>query len=186
MKPHIRVLGIDDGPFTFKQERCVFAGVMLRLPSYVEGVAFGSVIVDGRDSAEKISEMVEQNRWINLLHAILIDGVALAGFNIVGIDALYEKTGVPVITVTADRPDMDSIKAALRSHFKEWQEGYEMLASREIHEITAGDGVVYISFSGTDLKAAKEVVRGSIIRGHTPESLRLAHMMAGAFAQSSK
>ena len=180
MKPHIRVLGIDDGPFTFQQKRCVFAGVMLRLPSYVEGAAFGSVAVDGTDSSEKIAEMMERNRWTNLLHAVLIDGAALAGFNIVNIDALYEATGVPVITVTADRPDMESIKAALRSHFEEWQERYAILASREMHEITAGDGTLYISFSGTDLKGAKEVVRGSIVRGHTPEPLRLAHMMARA------
>lgn len=183
MKPHIRVLGIDDGPFTFQRKICAFAGVLLRLPSYVEGVAFGSVGVDGTDSTEKIADMLGQNRWANLLHAILIDGAALAGFNLVDIDRLYENTGVSVITVTADRPNMEAIKAALLSHFEEWQERYDMLASREIHKITAGDGTLYISFSGTDLKGAKEVVRASILRGHTPEPLRLAHMMVRAFSR---
>ncbi len=184
MKPHIRVLGVDDGPFTFAQKRCPFAGVMLRLPSYVEGAAFGSVVVDGTDSAERIAKMVRSSGWIPLLHAILIDGAALAGFNLVDIERLNSTTGIPVITVTSDRPNPESIKAALRTHFEEWEERYEMLASREIHEITAGDGVLYISFAGTDLKGAKEVIRASIIKGHTPEPLRLAHMMARAFARS--
>jgi len=186
MKPHIRVLGIDDGPFTFARKRCTFAGVMVRLPAYVEKVAVSNVGVDGADSTDKIMEMVEQNRWGKLLHAILLDGAALAGFNIVDIDGLYEITGVPVITVTSERPDNESIGAALRHHFEDWQERYHMLASREVHGISAGDGRLYVSFVGTDLKGAKEVVRGSIIRGHTPEPLRLAHMIARAVERSNR
>lgn len=180
MKPHIRVLGIDDGPFTFDRERSAFAGVLVRLPAYVEKVVVSSVAVDGMDSTDKIMEMLEQNSWSGLLHAILLDGAALAGFNIVDIGRLYEMTGVPVITVTAERPDNESIEAALRHHFEDWQGRYRMLAHREIHAITAGDGTLYISFAGTDLKGAKEVVRGSIMRGHTPEPIRLAHMIARA------
>ncbi len=186
MKPHTRVLGIDDGPFTFQQKGCVFAGVMLRLPSYIESAAFGKVTVDGTDSTEKIAEIIDLNGWKPLLHAIFIDGAALAGFNIVDIGRLNELTKIPVITVTADRPNIEAIKSAIQSHFTEWEERYGMLARREMHEITTGDGHLYISFSGTDLKGAKEVVRASILRGHTPEPLRLAHMIARAFARSNK
>ncbi len=180
MKPHIRVLGIDDGPFTFDEERALFSGVLMRLPNYIEGASLSSVGVDGEDSAEKITEMVEGERWNGMLHAILIDGAALAGFNIVDIDALSDRTGVPAITVTSERPDMESIKQALKAHFKEWQGRYEMLERREIHEIGVPEGIVYISFSGTDLKGAKEIVRKSIIRGLTPEPIRVAHIIARA------
>ncbi len=180
MKPHIRVLGIDDGPFTFDEERALFSGVLMRLPNYIEAVSLGSIAVDGGDSAEKIAEMVEGERWNGMLHAILIDGAALAGFNIVDIDALSDRTGVPAITVTSEKPDMESIKQALKAHFKEWQSRYEMLERRETHEISVSEGIVYISFSGTDLKGAKEIVRKSIVRGLTPEAVRVAHIIARA------
>ena len=186
MKPHIRVLGIDDSPFTFDEERALFAGVLMRLPNYIEGVSLSSVGVDGEDSAEKIAEMVKGERWNEMLHAILIDGAALAGFNIVDIDALSESTGVPAITVTSEKPDMESIKQALKGHFREWQGRYEMLERRKIHEISVSEGIVYISFSGTDLKEAKEIVRKSVVRGLTPEAVRLAHIIARAVRKSEE
>ncbi len=180
MKSHLRVLGIDDGPFTFDEDRALFTGVLMRLPNYIEAVSIDSVAVDGDDSAKRIAEMVEGERWNGMLHAILIDGAALAGFNIVDIDALSDRTGIPAITVTSEKPDMESIEQALKGHFKEWQGRYAMLERREIHEISTDEGIVYISFSGTDLRGAKEIVRKSIVRGLTPEPIRVAHIIARA------
>ena len=183
MKPHLRVLGIDDGPFTFDERRALFTGVMVRLPSYVESIAIGSVEVDGNDATERIAEMLISHGW-NGIHAILIDGAALGGFNIVDIEELNDRTGVPVITVTHERPDMDSIKEALKSHFRKWEKRYDMLESREMYEISVEEGIVYISFYGIDLKGAKEVVRKSIVRGLTPEAIRLAHMVGRAVREA--
>lgn len=180
MKPHIRILGIDDGPFSFKERRALFAGVLMRLPAYMEGISMSYVDVDGEDSTDKIAEMVEREGWEGMLHAILIDGAALAGFNIVDIDALNKKTGVPAITVTSEKPDIESIRKALKGHFTEWQPRYRMLEFRELHEIDVEEGRVYISYSGTDLRGAKEIVRKSIIRGLTPEPIRAAHMIVRA------
>ena len=183
VKPHLRVLGIDDGPFTFEEGRALFTGVMVRLPSYVEAIAIGSVEIDGTDATEQIAEMLTSYGWKGI-HAILIDGAALGGFNIVDIVELSERTGIPVITVTHERPDMDSIKEALKSHFDMWEERYHVLESREIHEISVEEGRVYISFHGTDLKGAKEIVRKSIVRGLTPEAIRLAHMVGRAVREA--
>ena len=183
MKPHLRVLGIDDGPFTFKERRALFTGVMVRLSSYVEAIAIGSVEIDGTDATEQIAEMLTFYGWKGI-HAILIDGAALGGFNIVDIAGLHDRTGIPVITVTHEKPDMYSIKEALKSHFDEWEERYSMLESREIHEISVKEGRVYISFHGTDLKGAKEIVRKSIVRGLTPEAIRLAHMIGRAVREA--
>ena len=184
MKPHLRVLGIDDGPFTFEERRALFTGVMVRLPSYVEGMAIGSVEIDGKDATDRIAEMVTGHGWKGMLHAILMDGAALGGFNIVDLAGLYERTGIPAITVTSERPDLDAIKEALKSHFDGWEERYDMLRSREMHEISVPEGRVYISFHGTDLKGAKEIVRKSIIRGLTPEPIRLAHMVGRAIKEA--
>lgn len=183
MKTHLRVLGIDDGPFTFKEKEAIFSGVLMRLPGYVESISTGYIEVDGDDSTENIREMIERNRWQEMLHAVLIDGAALGGFNIVDIDALNRQTGIPVITVTSERPDMESIKNALKSHFSSWESKYGMLATREMHEIEVPEGRVFISFAGTELETAREIVRRSIIKGLKPEVLRLAHMISRAIVE---
>ena len=38
MKKQVRVLGIDDSPFTFESKRALLVGVVARLPMYIEGI----------------------------------------------------------------------------------------------------------------------------------------------------
>ncbi len=78
---------------------------------------------------------------------------------------------------------MESIKEALKGHFFRWEGRYAMLERRGLHEIRVEEGTVYISFEGTDLKNAIEIVRKSIIRGLRPEPVRMAHMVARACAE---
>ncbi len=184
MKAHIRVIGIDDGPFTFSEDMVIFTAVLMRLPAYVEGIAIGKVRIDGSDSTERIAEIIGRKRWGSLAHAVLIDGAALGGFNIVDIERLSEIAGLPAITVTSDRPDMERIKEALKHHFNRWEERYRMLSEREIHEVVMEDGMVYISFSGIDLKGAKEIIRKSVVRGLVPEAIRMAHIVSRAVKEA--
>jgi len=178
VKEHIRIVGIDDGPFDFGEERCIFAGVLMRMPDTVEAIALSDAEVDGDDAPERISEMVGERGWDRLAHVIMADGASLAGFNLIDTDEIYGRTGVPAMTVTHEKPDMESIKEAMKGHFSDWEEMYEVLASRELHEVDVPEGRVYISFSGVDGKEAKALVRRSILHGLTPEPVRLAHMIA--------
>jgi endonuclease V-like protein UPF0215 family len=180
VKPHIRIIGIDDGPFDFGEEKCLFAGVLMRMPDTVEGMALSSIAVDGDDSAFNISRMMEREGWDRLAHVIMTDGASMGGFNLIDTDEIYQRTGVPAMTVTHERPDMESIKDAMKGHFDDWKERFEWLESREIHEVSVDEGLVFISFSGMGLEDAKAFVRKSIVRGLTPEPIRLAHMIARA------
>ena len=47
MKKQVRVLGIDDSPFTFRSERVLVVGVVTRLPNYIEGIMRAEAAVDG-------------------------------------------------------------------------------------------------------------------------------------------
>ena len=180
MKEHIRIAGFDDGPFSFGDKRCVFSGVLMRMPGTVEAISISSVEVDGGDSALRISEMVEKEGWGRLAHAIMVDGASMGGFNLIDTDEIVERTGVPAITVTHERPDMDSIRDAMKMHFQDWEERYEWLSSRELHEVSVNEGNVFISFSGLKLSDAKAIVRKAIVHGLTPEPVRVAHMVARA------
>ncbi len=180
MKEHIRIAGFDDGPFSFGDERCIFAGVLMRMPGTVEGISLSSVEVDGTDSSLRISEMLEREGWNRLAHAAMVDGASMGGFNLVDTDEIVERTGVPAMTVTHERPDMNSIRDAMKGHFQDWEERFDWLKSRELHEVEVHEGKIFISFSGMGLPDAKALVRKAIVHGLTPEPVRLAHMIARA------
>ena len=63
MKEQVRVLGIDDAPFSFDDGRVPIVGVVVRLPGYVEGVMTSEVAVDGDDADRAIIDMVLRSAW---------------------------------------------------------------------------------------------------------------------------
>ncbi len=50
MKKQVRVLGIDDSPFSFRDSTALLVGVVARLPMYIEGIMRTECAVDGNDS----------------------------------------------------------------------------------------------------------------------------------------
>lgn len=178
MKSQVRVLAIDDSPFTFDQATTDVYGVVVRIPGYIEHVLSTSVEVDGGDATGKVLELVDGTGIVEQLKCVLVDGAALGGFNVVDIEEVNRKTNVPVITVTRDRPDMESIEAALKKHFEDWEERLEALASQELREVDTGHNPIFISVVGMDVQEAIEVIKSSIVRGAIPEPLRIAHEIA--------
>src|SRR5256885_2296237 len=134
MKAKSRFLGIDDAPFRFSDETVPVVGVVVQAPSYIEGVLTTLAEVDGHDATERIAGMVRRSRYLAGLAAILIDGTAVGGFNVIDIDAVHKAVDRPVITVTRKRPNLGSIETALRRRFDDWKERF---ASIRRHEIEA-------------------------------------------------
>ena len=183
MKDQIRVLGIDDGPFEFGQARTHIVGVAARLPCYIEGVMVSDVAVDGLDSTDVIIRMLGPSRYLEQLKLIMLDGAALGGFNIVDIRRLNNELGVPVATVTRDRPDRAEIERALRKHFDDWQVRLDMLAQAEIEEYDTGHRPIYVGRVGIDREELAEILGASTVRGALPEALRVAHLIAAAMVK---
>src|SRR5207244_2885568 len=88
MKAKSRFLGIDDAPFRFSDETVPVVGVVVQAPSYIEGILTTLAEVDGHDATERIASMVRRSRYRAGLAAILIDGTAVGGFNVIAIDAV--------------------------------------------------------------------------------------------------
>ena len=80
-KPHIRVIGIDDGPFHKGRGRAYVVAVMVRLPSVLEAVGVSTVAVDGTDSTDAVVELVSRPPMDRQAQAVMIDGAALGGGN---------------------------------------------------------------------------------------------------------
>lgn len=183
MKQQIRILGIDDSPFKFKDKNALVVGAVVRAPSYLEGLMRTRVSVDGTDATERLVEMVSGSRYRDQVKVIMLDGIALAGFNIVDLGELHESLGVPVMTVTRDRPDYEKMKSALAKYFSDWNRRYELITRLDLVEIATEHKPVYASGVGIDRAEMGRVVRLSTVRGAIPEPIRIAHLVSAAMVR---
>jgi endonuclease V-like protein UPF0215 family len=183
MKSQIRVLGIDDGPFSFDQERTPVVGVAMRLPGYVEGVMISDVEVDGLDSTSQLIEMLANSRYLDQLKLIMLDGAALGGFNVVDIHRINQELDIPVATITREKPDYDEIENALRKHFDDWENRLHMMKSIGTEDFDTGYTPIYVGRAGIERDELAEILEASIVQGALPEALRIAHLVATAISR---
>ncbi|MBI2663856.1 DUF99 family protein [Candidatus Woesearchaeota archaeon] len=175
MKKEIRLLGIDDAPFDkFKDKKTLIVGVFFRGGGSVDGILSETVDIDGSDASEKIIEMVNRSKFRTQLRAIMLKGIAFAGFNLIDIEKVSKKTGIPVIVVMRRLPDKERIGRILAKLRKE----SSIKLMEKAGQISKA-GAIYIQFSGTTPEQAKEIIRISSSRGNIPEPIRVAHLIAG-------
>lgn len=180
MKGQVRILGIDDSPFKFRDKKAVVVGAIVRVPNYLEGVTRTEVTVDGADSTQMLIEMISRSRYRDQVKVIMLDGIALAGFNVIDLEELHKSLGMPVLTVTRDRPDMEKMKAALKKHFDDWRERYALITKLELREIPTEHNPLFGCGLGLEWREFVSLVNLSTVRGVVPEPLRMAHLISTA------
>ena len=180
MKANARVLGIDDAPFSFRDAETEVVGVVVRAPSYVEGVMMSRVAVDGRDATSRLAAMIGRSRFRDNLALVLLDGAALGGFNVVDIAALHEETGIPAATVTRDEPDPGAIEKALRARFPDAEERLAVLRRQGLTKVATAHKPLYVSCAGMGPREVAEAIGKCTVRGALPEPIRIAHIVATA------
>ena len=183
MKAKSRFLGIDDAPFRFSDETVPVVGVVVQAPSYIEGVLTTLAEVDGHDATERIAGMVRRSRYLAGLAAILIDGTAVGGFNVIDIDALHEAVDRPVVTVTRKKPNLDSIATALRRRFDDWEERLEIVRRHEMESIRTDHGTLWVTYVGAKQDYVRDALSLTTVRGVLPEPLRVAHLIAAGIVR---
>ena len=187
IKPEIRVLGIDDGAFTpHSREQVDVVGVVFRGGRWLDGFMHTRVQVDGMDATEKLAQMILESPHYKQLRVIMLNGVTLAGFNVVDIVALHEKIKLPVIAVTRDKPSFEDIRKALQ-HLPQTEDRWEAIekAGRVIEVHTReGEEPVHMHAVGISVEMAKRILRSTSTRSNIPEPLRVAHIVASGLGQS--
>lgn len=176
LKKEIRVLGIDDAPFDkFKDKgkETMLVGTFFRGGSFIDGIVSTKVKIDGNDATNKIIALVKKTKFYPQLRAIMLDGIAVGGFNVVDIVALHKKTGVPVVVVIRKYPDFEKIERALVKLNK----GSKIKLLRKAGQIHKA-GNIFIQFSGITLEEAREVIKITCTRSFIPEPVRVAHIIA--------
>ncbi len=180
MKSGIRVLAIDDSSFSFSDDQVTLVGVLVRSPNYMEAVIVDHCTVDGDDATDAVVRMVEGTRYREQVRMVLIDGAALGGFNIVDIDQVVERTGVPCVTVTRALPDMASVEVALLNRFSDARRRLSLITSHEITPVDTGHNPLQVSVAGMAVEDAARMIRAMVVCGALPEPLRMAHLIATA------
>jgi endonuclease V-like protein UPF0215 family len=183
VKAKSRFLGIDDAPFRFSDGTVPVVGVVVQAPSYIEGVLTTLVEVDGRDATDRIAEMISSSRYREGLAMVLLDGVAVGGFNVVDVDRLHAAIRRPVVTVTREKPDLAAIERALRRRFDDWEDRLARMRRHDAVPVRFHASTLWVSFVGAELRAVEEAIALTTVRGNLPEPLRIAHLMAAGIAR---
>ncbi|MEM2907774.1 MAG: DUF99 family protein [Candidatus Hadarchaeales archaeon] len=176
IKPEIRVVGIDDGPFEpHARGTVLLVGAVFRGGYWLEGVLHAHVQKDGFDATQRIIEMINKSRHKGQLRVVMMEGVTVAGFK-----EVFKRTGLPVIVASRKRPNMAQVKKALKN-LPEWQRRWEMLRSAgKLYQVKLRRGTkpLYMQFAGISRSDAERVIRLTCTHALMPEPLRVAHLIA--------
>jgi endonuclease V-like protein UPF0215 family len=173
------VVGFDDTPFARAWRGdvaiigAVFAGLRL------EGVLRGTVRRDGVNATARLADLITVSKFRPQLQLVLLQGIALAGFNVVDLDALHAQTGLPLLVIARRQPRMDKIRAVLRSRVPGGARKWALIERAGPMEAMAG---VFVQRRGIGEARAERVIRQLAVHGSIPEPLRVAHLIAGGIA----
>ncbi|MEM3356486.1 MAG: DUF99 family protein [Candidatus Bathyarchaeia archaeon] len=181
IKPEIRVLGIDDGPFIpHAKGQVPVIGVVFRGGYWLDGVMRTTIEIDGFDATEKIASMITVSPHYRQLRVVMLNGITFAGFNIVDIKALNAAIKLPVITVTREKPDFADIHKALQNLTCSEERWAAILNAGEPVEVftRSAKAKIYMQAVGVSKEDAQKILRLTSTRSNIPEPLRVAHLIA--------
>lgn len=187
IKPEIRVLGIDDCGFTPRTKGPVdVLGVVYRGGYLFEGVMRTEITIDGLDSTERIASMIESSPYYKEIRVVLLDGVTFAGFNVLDIRKLSRRIDLPVISVVREKPNLETIRTALKNlpDFKIRWNAMENAGTIFEVETQKGEKPVYMHIAGILLDDAEKIMKKTSTHSLIPEALRVAHIIASGLTRS--
>jgi endonuclease V-like protein UPF0215 family len=174
------VIGFDDAPFERAHRGnvlivgAVFAGTRL------EGVLSGKVRRDGVNATRVLIDLVRQSRFGAHAQAILLQGIAFAGFNVVDVHAVHDMLKIPVLVVARRAPNLAAIRAALLHKVPGGRRKWALIEQLGPMEAVQG---VYVQRAGITLDKAADLIRRLALHSTLPEPLRTAHLIAGGVTQ---
>lgn len=169
------VMGFDDAPFDHEHRGDVRLVGILCARTRMDGVLSGSVRRDGANSTDAMLRMIEGSPFRAQVRAVLLQGIAVAGFNVVDVHRLHARLGVPVMVVARRAPRLDRIRTALAQVPGAARKWRLIEAAGPMEPI----GQVFVQRVGLDPSEAAALLDATTLHGNLPEPLRLAHLIAG-------
>ena len=170
------VIGFDDGPFRPEYRGDVLVVGAVFAAERLDGVLSCRVRRDGANATAQLAICVQQSRFHPQVHALMLQGIAFAGFNVVDIHALAAMLACPVLVIVRRRPDLTAIRHALLTRVpggeRKWRRIERAGAIEQI-------GRLCVQCAGLSPVEAATVLRQHTRHGILPEPLRTAHLIAG-------
>jgi uncharacterized protein len=175
-KKAIRALGIAES-FRPDAKRSTLAGVVMRTDLVVDGFVFGTATVGGEDATSSVLRMFRKLRRADV-NLILLSGCIISRYNIIDVDELAKRSGLPVVCLTYN--ESRGIEHAIRTHFESPEdriERYRKLGGRTPILLHTGHRA-YVRNSQISDADAKRVLDAFTLQGVVPEPIRLARLLA--------
>lgn len=173
------LLGVDDAPFVREHRGDVVIVGAVCTAGRLDGVLSSKVRRDGADAARRIAAMLLGSPFAEAVQAVVLQGIALAGFNVVDLGALHEAIARPVLVVARRPPNLVKIDAAL-ARLPGGARKAALIRRAGPMEPLAG---VWVQRCGLSLAEAAVLLERSRVHGALPEPLRLAHLIAGGLGR---
>ena len=198
----MNVIGFDDGPFAREHRgRIMLVGAVCS-GTRLDGVVSGHVQRDGVDATQRMIALIRASQFEAHIRAVMLQGIAVGGFNVVDVHELSAVLRVPVLVVIRHEPDLEAMRRALfvdvprrrprvRGAARKWRlievagpaeplvtrRGTRRAATRPTG--TRSEGRLWVQRIGLSPQEARALVEATTLHGHLPEPIRLAHLIAG-------
>jgi len=170
------VVGFDDAPFARSHRGDVLVVGAVFAGNRLDGVISTKVRRDGANATQRLIDCLTGSKYFDQLQAILLQGIAFAGFNVVDLQRLHEATGLPVLVVARYRPDMHAIRKALLEKVPGGARKWRLIeAAGPMEPMNA----LYVQRCGITAENAEKLLASMQQNSQLPEPLRVAHMIAG-------
>ncbi|MBI4738127.1 DUF99 family protein [Candidatus Woesearchaeota archaeon] len=181
IKKHIRVVGFDDAPFKKSADsdrsdnKTWVIGTVTRGGDQVDGFMSFKVKVDGDEATDRMIECVNRSRFKHQLQCVFLDGIAVAGFNLIDVQKLSVKTGLPVVNVIRDYPDFEKMRLAMQKigMLDKWALIERAGPVRKV-------GNLYIQSTGIRDDRIGPLLKIVCTHSFIPEPVRLSHLIGAA------
>lgn len=182
MRRLANTIGFDDAPFARSHRGAVTIVGAVFADRRFDGVLMAEVEKDGTDATAVLAATITGSRFHEHVQLVLLQGVTLAGFNVVDATALQAQVDRPVLVVARRQPDLAAVRRALEERIPGGHARWRVIEQLGAMEPCGG---VYVQRVGLSAEAARAVVERLAIHGRIPEPLRVAHLIAGAVARGA-
>ena len=174
--PLSNVIGFDDAPFPRDHRGDVTVIGVVCSRTRLDGVLRGRVRRDGANATGRMIELIEASQFAEHIRAVLLQGIAVAGFNVFDIGRLARVLGVAVLVVARKAPDLPAIERALRRTGPGWRRKWKLIEQAGEMEPARG---LWVQRVGLSMPQAEHLLAVTTLHGKVPEPLRMAHLIAG-------
>ena len=110
-----RVIGFDDAPFVRAPAAPVDVAGIVCTGTRMEGMVWGRATCDGEDATDTLVGLLRPSKFWDQVHLVLLDGIAIGGFNMIDLPELAARLERPCVAVMRRQPDLEGFRRGLRS-----------------------------------------------------------------------